>query len=81
MLGTAGVVCLVTEQGLDGVLVCECEQRGGGRGEAGVRARRGVCNFILVKLQLLRSTAQNSTHSANFRHELQLSITTPEMFY
>lgn len=29
MLGTAGVVCLVTEQGWDGVLVYECEQREG----------------------------------------------------
>lgn len=28
-----------------------------------------MCNFILVRLQLLHLAAQNSTHSANFRHD------------
>lgn len=63
MLGTAVVVCLVTEQGWDGVHVyCMCVSKR--RVEEGFRAQRGACNFILARLQLLLSAAQNFSHSA-----------------
>lgn len=56
--------------------VCVCGRRGGVHGLEG-----GRCHFILVRLQLLHSCTQNSTHSENFRYLFLPSITPSQVCF